>query len=50
MTLVTHAPALQQKANESLNQDLVEWFYGHRLLGLVCLGIGGLWTLQRVFI
>lgn len=48
MTVATSLPALQQKAGESMNEELVQWFYGHRVLGLVCLAVGGLWTLQRV--
>ena len=50
MTLVTSLPSLRQKAENAMNQELVEWFYGHRVLGLICLFVGGLWSLQRLFI
>ena len=48
MTLVTQLPQLRQKADESMSTELVQWFYGHRVLGLICLAVGGLWTLQRL--
>ena len=48
MTLVTSLHDLREKAQESMNPEIVQWFYGHRGLGLVCLFVGGLWSLQRL--
>lgn len=50
MTLVTQMPHLMEKAQESMNQELIQWFYGHRVIGSVCLYVGGLWSLQRLFV
>ncbi len=50
MTLVTHLPHLQQQAERTFNHDFLQRFYGHRLLGVVCLFVGGLWSLQRLVI
>ena len=50
MTLVTQWPGLREKARENMNQELLQWFYGHQVLGLTCLLVGGLWSLQRVLI
>lgn len=50
MSLITSLPVLKERANESLNQELVQWFYGHRALGIVCFAIGGLWSFQRLLL
>ena len=50
MTLVTQSDFLREKALESMDTELLQWFYGHRLLGQVCLFVGGLWVLQRMVI
>jgi hypothetical protein len=50
MTFVTQIPSLRQKLAETVNQELVQWFYSHRMLGLVCCFVGGLWSLQRILI
>lgn len=48
MTLVTHMPFLAKQAEPSFSPELLQWFYGHRVLGLVCLCVGGLWSVQRI--
>jgi len=50
MTLATNLPSLTQKGAEVVNPELLNWFYSHRLLGTVCLFVGGLWSIQRAFI
>lgn len=50
MTVATGLPVLRERANQSLNPELVQWFYGHRTLGLICLFVGGLWSLQRLLL
>ncbi|MCJ8276723.1 MAG: hypothetical protein HRT44_08860 [Bdellovibrionales bacterium] len=48
MSIVTHGSYFKKMAYQSFNDEMVQWFYGHRMLGLVCLTIGGLWSFQRV--
>ncbi len=50
MTVVTQLPFLKKQAMENMNSELVQWFYGHRVLGMVCLAVGSLWSLQRLII
>jgi hypothetical protein len=50
MSVVTHIPGLFEQARETLDPDVLHWFYGHRIMGSVCLFVGGLWSLQRLFI
>lgn len=50
MTLVTNTPGLLEKASENMNPELLHWFYGHKMIGSACLFVGGLWSIQRVFI
>jgi hypothetical protein len=50
MTIATHLPLLKQKLREGDNQELLQWFYSHQILGLVCVLVGGLWSLQRLVI
>ncbi len=50
MTVVTHLPRLQEQAERTFNHELLQRFYSHRLLGVCCLFVGGLWSLQRLFV
>lgn len=50
MTWVTHSEKLRKVADQSMSPELVHWFYGHRILGTICLLVGSLWSIQRVFI
>lgn len=50
MSLVTHLPHLKEQANQSMSPELLQWFYGHRIMGNVCLFVGAMWSLQRLFI
>ena len=50
MTLVTNVPGLREKASQAMNPELLHWFYGHKIIGSVCLYVGALWSIQRLFI
>lgn len=50
MSIVTSLPALRKLAEENLQSDMVAQLYSHRILGLICCTVGGLWTLQRLLI
>lgn len=50
MTMVTNLPGLQKKARETMDTELLNWFYGHKMMGSVCLFVGALWSAQRLFI
>ena len=50
MTLVTNLPHLGEKASQNISPELLHWFYGHKILGTVCLFVGSLWSVQRLFI
>ena len=50
MITVTSLPIFHKLAHEKMSADMVERFYGHRLLGWVCGFVGALWLLQRAFI
>ncbi len=50
MTLVTNLPGLREKASEQMNPEMLHWFYSHQALGTICVFVGGLWSIQRLFI
>lgn len=50
MTLVTNLPILGERASDTLSPELLHWFYGHKILGSVCLFVGTLWSIQRLII
>lgn len=47
MTLLTNIPFLKRKVAPHLDHEVVQWFYGHQMLGAVCLFVGILWSFQR---
>ncbi|MEM7646486.1 MAG: hypothetical protein AAF203_06230 [Pseudomonadota bacterium] len=49
MTIVTNSSALEEKAFANFDAQMVSWFYGHKILGVICLFIGGLWSIQRFY-
>ena len=50
MTFVLHHPVLVQLAEDRLPYNLLQQMRGHRVLGLICLGIGAFWSLQNVWL
>ena len=49
MTYVLHNKYLMEIAEKRFPQPLVQQMNGHRTLGLICLVVGSLWTLQNVW-
>lgn len=47
MTLMTNIPLLKQKLARYLDQEVLQWFYSHQTMGVVCLFVGSLWSFQR---
>jgi hypothetical protein len=50
VTFVLNAPRLMTFAEELLPADLVRQLSGHRILALVCLVGGGVWSLQNLWL
>lgn len=50
MTLVLHHPVLVQLSEERLPYTVRQQMRAHRGLGLICLVIGGLWSVQNLWI
>ena len=48
--LVTHLPALLQLAEEKMPPRFVEQLKAHRVLAVICLFVGSLWSLQNLMI
>ncbi len=48
MTFATHLPISRSKAEEVVHSEVLDWFYSHKILGVVCFFVGGLWSLQRL--
>ncbi len=49
MTLAMNHPRLVRLADEKFPQGLVDQMRGHRFLGVLCLVLGGLWSLQNLW-
>lgn len=49
MTLILNSEFLLKLAEERLPRQLYNNFMGHRVLGLVCLFVGSLWSLQNLW-
>ena len=47
ITFVHSLPACQSWALQKLPSELYERFQKTRLLGLICLGVGSVWSLQN---
>lgn len=50
VTFVLSMPPLVALAEQRLPEPLLKQLMGHRVLALVCLLIGGLWSLQNVWV
>ncbi|MCB0349628.1 MAG: hypothetical protein KDD38_00495 [Bdellovibrionales bacterium] len=49
MTFVLNSPKLMQIAEERFPTSLVQQMNMHRTLGIVCLVMGALWSLQNIW-
>ena len=49
MTAVYHSAFLMNLARDKFNPSFYQRFQSHKLLGLVCLFVGGLWSLQNLW-
>jgi len=50
MTLVLHSRFFMELAESRLPSELTQQIKGHRGLGLVCLVVGSLWSLQNLWL
>lgn len=50
MTFVLNSEFLMKLAQKRFPQELVQQMNVHRHLGLVCLVVGGLWSLQNLWV
>ena len=50
MTLVLHSPLLSELAETRLPENLHQQLKAHRGLGLICLIVGGFWSLQNLWL
>ncbi len=50
MTLVLHTRFFMELAETRLPESLNQQFRAHRGLGIICLIVGGLWSLQNLWI
>jgi len=50
ITFVLNTPALIKIAEKRLNHDLLKQMNAHRQLAFVCLIIGGIWSLQNLWV
>lgn len=50
MTLVLNSEFLMKLAEERFPQNLVEQMNGHRVLAVICLFVGGIWSLQNLWV
>jgi hypothetical protein len=49
MTLVLNHPAFMQLAEAKFPPQLLQQMRGHRTLGIICLVVGSIWTLQNLW-
>jgi hypothetical protein len=50
MTFVLHSPLLSGLAENRLPEAMSQQLKAHRGLGLICLVVGALWTLQNLWL
>lgn len=50
MTLVLNSPLLSELAETRLPAALHQQLKAHRALGLICLVVGGFWSLQNLWL
>ncbi|NQZ01535.1 MAG: hypothetical protein HRT45_12805 [Bdellovibrionales bacterium] len=49
LTFVLHVPALERLAETRLPQHVNQQLQAHRILAVICLIVGGLWSLQNIW-
>lgn len=49
MTFVTNSKFLMEIAEKRFTPELHQQFNGHRNMGIVCLFVGALWSLQNLW-
>ena len=49
MTFVLHTPLFMEIADRRVPIQLIQQFKAHRILGLLSLVVGGLWSLQNLW-
>lgn len=50
VTFVLSLPALVQIAEQRLPEPLLKQLMGHRFLAMICLVVGGVWSLQNLWL
>jgi hypothetical protein len=50
MMFVLNSPALMKMAEKNLSSELFSSFQSKRVLSVVCFIIGGLWSLQNIWL
>lgn len=50
MTFVLNHPALMELAENRMPHSVLQQMRGHRVLALVCLGVGSIWSLQNIWL
>ncbi len=50
LTIALNSPSLWQIARQKLPANLLALLASHRLIGWVCLGVGGIWSLQNLWL
>lgn len=50
VTVVLSLPTLVRLAEQRLSEPILRQLMGHRMLALVCLVCGGLWSLQNLWL
>jgi hypothetical protein len=50
MTLILHHPFFVAMADQRLPISVVTQIRGHRVLGLICLGVGAVWSTQNLWL
>jgi hypothetical protein len=50
VSIPLNIPSLMDKAEEVFPKQLIDQFNAHRKLAMLCLYVGGLWSLQNISI
>ena len=50
MTVALNLPAVEKLADSNFPSDIVAQWRSHRGLAALCLGVGGLWILQNLWL
>ncbi len=50
LTFVLNSPRLMTLAEQKLSPELLRQMNGHRILAIVCLAVGSVWSLQSLWL